>query len=388
MNWKMIGGLGVAIFFGMLSQCAVQFFPRPVTGKEKAQANIAHAIDSFGAMLVRDVIAGKARNPERQKPVLPSYMFYADPKFHDLKNFYPEPGPAKDVQSKLYKETKAYQVFLLNWPSQYQPVNPDFQKMYEGYREDWTVYALYFKHRKPAPVGVVMTHGWTGGAVTDQVQISTNRVTRLVDKGYDVLFVQQPYHGLRMPKGSYFSGEYFVSGEVSRVNEAMCQAVTDMRSAARWLRQDHELVGMYGGSLGGVVTLATVMNEPMLDFAVAWVPPSSWADMTTDSQLVPYVIQAIYDSGIGFVTAKEIFYPTSPANFKAAIAKEDLLIVAGMGDNFVPPSQPMLLWERWGRPPIYWFPGGHLVNFGSKQALAVEDEFFKRQEAKLSPKGK
>jgi len=386
MKKRWIGVLGMAMIFGMMSQCAVQFYPRPVTGKEKAEANVAHAVDSFGAGFLRSTIAAQASNPERQKPVIQNYMFYADPKFKDPKNFYPEPKPITEMKQELYRDRKNYQILLVSWPSSYQPVNPEFRKLYEKYQEDWTVYALYLKQKRPTDKGVVMTHGWTGGKVTDQLQVSTNRITRLADQGWDVLFVQQPYHGFRMPQDSYFSGELFISGEVSRLNEAMCQAVTDMRSAIQWMKKDHKLVGMYGGSLGGVVTLMTTVNEPNLDFAIAWVPPSSWADLTSNSQLVPYVVQAIYDSGIGFETAKQIFYPTSPANFQPAIPKEDVLIIAGMGDNFVPVNQPILLWERWDKPEIYWFPGGHIINFGQKQALQAEDEFLARQLKKLEQK--
>jgi len=382
--------LALVFIFALAAQCAVQFYPRKVTEAEKMSSNVAFAVDTLGASLLRSTQARKASKPERQKIQVQSYMFYADPKFHDPKNFYPDPGPGpiKDMKQELYKDEKDHQILLVSWPSVYKPVNPEFQKLYDTYQEDWTVYALYFKHKKPASIGVVMTHGWTGGSVKSNFQINGNRVKRLVEKGYDVLFIQQPYHGMRMPKGSYFSGEYFISGEVSRLNEAMCQAVTDMRSGVRWLKQDHKLVGMYGGSLGGVVTLTTVVNEPLLDFAIAWVPPSSWVDLTTNSQLVPYVVQAIYDSGIGFDLARQIFYPTSPANFSPAIKKEDVLIVAGMGDNFVPVNQPILIWEKWGKPQIHWFPGGHVLNFGSKQAQQVEDEFFARQEAKLGKAGK
>ncbi len=376
----------IQLVFVLLSQCAVQFYPRPVSEGEKVESNVAHAVDTFGAAFLRSTIAAKASKPDRQKPVIRNYMFYADPKFKDPKNFYPAPQPITEMKQELFKDEKDYRIFLVSWPSSYQPVNPDFRKLYETYQEDWTVYALYFKQKQPTNKAVVMTHGWTGGKVTDQLQVSTNRIDRLAKLGWDVLFVQQPYHGFRMPKDSYFSGELFLSGEVSRLNEAMCQAVTDMRSGIQWLKKDHQLVGMYGGSLGGIVTLMTTVNEPTLDFAIAWVPPSSWADLTANSQLVPYVVQAIYDSGIGFDTAREIFYPTSPANFKPAISKEDVLIIAGMGDNFVPVNQPILLWERWDEPEIYWFPGGHIMNFGKKEALKTEDEFLARQLKKLDQK--
>lgn len=384
MNSKIMK-MGLASLVLLLtSQCAVQFYPRKVTRSDKFKSNLAYSIDTFAAALLRDTLAHKAKKPENQKLLLDSYMFYADPRFHDPKNFYPEPGTISDMKMELFKDEKDYQIFYCQWASLYKPVNPDFWKLYNNYQEDWKVYALYFKHKKPVKAAMVMTHGWTGGDIRKLLQQRTNRVTRPVELGFDVLLIQQPYHGPRAPKGSFFSGSMFISSEVSRLNEAMCQAVTDMRSGIRWLKsREYQIVGMYGGSLGGVVTLATAVAEPKLDFAVAWVPPSSWAELTSNSQLVPYVVQGVWDAGIGFETAREIFYPTSPANFKPAIAKEDILLIAGMGDNFVPVNQPILVWESWGKPPIHWFPGGHVMNYGIKDALKVEDEFFARQLAKL-----
>ena len=161
----------------LLNQCAVQFYPRPVTPSEKSSSNFAHAFDSFAAMLLRDLQAKDAKKPENQKILIDSYMFYADPKFHDPKNFYPEPGPMKDLKMDLWKETKDYKIFYVTWPSQYKPVNPDFARLYDTYREDWTVYALYYKLKKPSQAAVVMTHGWTGGDIRGMQQ-SSNRVTQ------------------------------------------------------------------------------------------------------------------------------------------------------------------------------------------------------------------
>ncbi len=375
--------LALASVFLVLSQCAVHFYPKPVSTEEKIQTNIAHSVDSFAAFLERNFIAYKSRSPKRQKVMIENYRFYADPKFKDPRNFYRSPPPIKDMKMELLEEGKDYELYLLSWKSLYEPVNPEFWKLYKNYKENWTAYAVYIKHKKPVECAMAIVHGWTGGDVTKKYNIRHNGLWRMFRLGFDVALLQQPYHGLREPKDSLFSGELFISAEVSRLNEAMCQAVTDLRSLVHWLRRDHKLVGIRGGSLGGVVTLATAVAEPKLDFAIALVPPSSWADIGTENKLVPYVIQGIWNSGIGLDEAKEVLYPASPANYQPAIPKEDILIIAGMGDNFVPPLQPILVWERWGKPQIYWYPGGHIVHFGKKKAEEVELEFIKRQLKKL-----
>jgi len=383
MRKKRLLNFALAFLILALSQCAVHFYPRPVTGTEKAQTNIAHSVDSFTAFLERNLLAYKSRTPERQKVVLENYYFYADPRFKDPKNFYPPVSAPRDMKMELLEEGKDYQMYLLSWKSLYQPVNPEFWKLYKNYQETWTAYAVYLRHKKPVESAMAIVHGWTGGDVTKKYNIKHNGMWEMFELGFDVALLQQPYHGLREPKDSFFSGELFLSAEVSRLNEAMCQAVSDFRSLVHWLRQEHKLVGIRGGSLGGVVTLATAVAEPELDFAIALVPPSSWADIGTENKLVPYVIQGIWNSGIGLDEAKRILYPASPANYLPAIPREDILIIAGMGDNFVPALQPILVWERWGKPQIYWYPGGHIVHFGKKKIKQAEEEFLNRQLKKL-----
>jgi dienelactone hydrolase len=385
LNRKRIGkGLGLLLLAVLLSSCAVQFYPRPVSRQEKMESNYAHAFDNLGIWFLRTFLYKQTLDPARQKLELDSYMFYADPKFQDPKNFYPEPGAVPEMKKELVGEDREYRIYLVSWPSLYQPVNPDFQRLYDNYREDWTAYAIYYQHKQPCPAAIVHTHGWTGGDIRTKANQKANRLRELGDLGFDIMFVQQPYHGMRMPKGSAFSGDYFVSAELSQVNEATCQAVTDMRTAIKWLGQDHKLIGMHGGSLGGIVTLATAAAEPKLDFAVAWVPPSSWATMLSSSKLLQHIAQGVWNAGIGLDQAGKILYPSSPINYQPAIPKDDILIVAGMGDNFVPPAQEITLWEKWGKPQIYWYPGGHVLVYGRGQEWKVEKAFLARQLEKLA----
>jgi hypothetical protein len=40
-----------------------------------------------------------------------------------------------------------------------------------------------------------------------------------------------------------------------------------------------------------------------------------------------------------------------------------VLIVAGRGDQIVPPDHPHTLWQHWGEPSINWYSGSHLAPF-------------------------
>jgi len=123
MNTKRIGkGLGLLLLAVFLSSCAVQFYPRPVNQIEKMESNYAHAFDNLGIWFLRTFLYKQTLDPSRQKLELDSYMFYADPKFQDPKNFYAEPGAVPDMKKELVGEDQEYKIYLVSWPSLYQQV--------------------------------------------------------------------------------------------------------------------------------------------------------------------------------------------------------------------------------------------------------------------------
>ena len=373
--WPLLVALALPL---ALSDCAVKTYPRPVSTKEKLESNLAHSLDNVGAVVHHYCLAaGPGYDISRQMVQVKNYEFYTDPAFRQADRFFRAPEGLPAIHQEKISETAGYTVWFLSWPSLYQPLNPEFAPLYERYPEDHTAYAVYYQSKQPRRGAIVISHGWTGGDVRQSVNVKANRLEYLLTLGYDAALIQEPYHGLRAPKESKFSGEYFLSGEVSRLNEALAQAVMDVRSLAAWLRQDHAVVGIMGGSLGGFVTLATAAAEPRLDFAVAWVPLSSPADIDEDTKVAPYMVKGMKQSGLDRETVRRVFWVSTPANYPPALPKGDILIIAGMGDNFVPPDQPLAVWEAWGQPPIYWFAGGHVFNFEMKQAQQVAADFLK-----------
>lgn len=356
----------------LLSSCAVRQYQRPVNTRDKVLTNDAWAFDTAAAMLLASVNAGPGYDLSRQRATI-DYSYYLDPRFKsDPRAFYPRPAAPPEPRMEKFAEDQDAEYFLLSWPSQYAPQNPAFAPVYATYVEDHTAYGVYCRARKGNRGALVISHGWTGPSVKQQYK--TAGLDRLARAGYDSVLMQQPYHGLREPAGSKFSGEYFISGEVARTNEAMCQTVTDVRSMVLWLRPKYEVVGLRGGSLGGITTLQAAAVEAA-DFAVAWVPPSSLGDFPENSPLIPYITKGMKESGITPEKAAEIYFVSSPKNFTPAIPKKDILIIAAMGDNFVPPNQPAMVWESYGRPMIYWYAGGHVLNFDQRFCDELERQF-------------
>lgn len=227
----------------------------------------------------------------------------------------------------------------------------------------------HWMHDRDRPRGtVVALHGFSmGQPLIDAFGMMASEWYR---RGLDVALLTLPYHGARSPRQARFSGEMFASPDVGNLNEAVRQAVNDTRLAINWLRRETGApVGLLGLSLGGYVSslMAGLMED--LDFVIPIVPPVDLADLAWR-----FFVQA-GNNGARPPLAREDHYRAyrlhSPLTFPRKVAAERLLIVAGRGDQVVPPEHPHQLWLHWGRPSIYWFSGSHIAPF--RRSLMVRE---------------
>ncbi len=192
----------------------------------------------------------------------------------------------------------------------------------------------------------------------------------LYRSGFDVALMTLPYHGRRTPADARFSGQAFTAVDVLQLNEAMRRAVFEILAVEGWLRERRgDPVGLVGLSLGGYLTSLVAGLLPRLDFAVPMVPPVCIGDLAWR-----FFERSRHYAGTEPGSLREqlraAYRVHSPLAYPVAIAAERLLIVAGRGDQIVPPEHPHALWVHWGRPDIHWFSGSHLAPF-RRSALAA-----------------
>jgi len=226
----------------------------------------------------------------------------------------------------------------------------------------------HWMHEPERPRGtVVALHGFSMGQ--PMIDAFGMMAADWYRHGLDVALVTLPYHGARSPRRARFSGELFASPDVGNLNEAVRQAVGDVRQTINWLRRETGApVGLLGLSLGGYISslMAGLMDD--LDFVIPIVPPVDLADLAWR-----FFIQSA-GAGAHPPLEREQHYLAyrlhSPLTFPRRVAKERLLIIAGRGDLVVPPEHPHALWQHWEQPSIYWFSGSHIAPF--RRRLMVE----------------
>lgn len=245
-------------------------------------------------------------------------------------------------------------------------------------------YTSYFEDA-PMPVDSVRVEHWThGGSQHRPIVIALHGfamgyprmdafalfAAELYERGFDVALMTLPYHGARTPAGTRFSGQHFTSVDVLQLNEAVRRAVVEVLAVERWLRaQRGDPVGLLGLSLGGYVASLMAGVLPHLDFVIPLVPPVCIGDLAWRffSRSRHYRNAALPISRDELRAAYQVH---SPLTYASLVPRERLLILAGRGDQIVPPEHPHALWRHWGEPAIHWFSGSHLAPFRRRDLAA------------------
>jgi pimeloyl-ACP methyl ester carboxylesterase len=235
-------------------------------------------------------------------------------------------------------------------------------------------------HENPPGRGTILTiHGFTmGNPRIDAYAMFANDWYR---HGLDVALLTLPYHSARKPSDSYFSGDRFAVPHVSRMAEAVREAIFEIRLVTRWLQEETQRpVGILGLSLGGYLSslLAGLCDDP--DFVIPMVPPVCIGDLAWRF----FTQSRHYDKGVlPAFTKHELrsaYRIHSPLTYPLRVPRHRTLIIAGRGDRIVPPEHPHALWEHWGNPEIHWFSGSHLAPFGRQRIVNTIVEHLERLE--------
>jgi pimeloyl-ACP methyl ester carboxylesterase len=221
----------------------------------------------------------------------------------------------------------------------------------------------HWMHGPERPRGtVVALHGFTMGY--PRMDAFALFAASLFAAGFDVALVTLPFHGARTPTQARFSGEHFAIPDVARFNEAVRQAVYELRVLIGWLRDFIDApLGLLGLSLGGYLAALMAGLNDDLDFVVPMVPPVCIGDLAwrffTQSRKHPQGATAAFSRE----ELRASYRVHSPLTYPLQIDKRRVLIVAGRGDQIVPAQHPHTLWQHWGEPAIHWFSGSHLAPF-------------------------
>jgi pimeloyl-ACP methyl ester carboxylesterase len=260
-------------------------------------------------------------------------------------------------------------VEMLRLNSPYVARHPEVRREYARFEENGVAWAQHWRHGdRPRPTLVVI-HGF--GASPFWFNSRFFGLPGFYRRGYDVLLYLLPFHGVRQARLAAFSGWGLFAHGLAHLNEAILQAVEDLRLFLDHLeRAGASEIVVTGLSLGGYVTsllagvdarpAAVIPNAPVISMDRLfrqWFPASlgAWA-LSQAARIDPAEVD-------------RALRVHSPLNYEPLVPHERRMIIGGLGDRLAPPEQAEMLWEHWDRPAIHWFPGSHLVPLGRRSYL-------------------
>lgn len=168
----------------------------------------------------------------------------------------------------------------------------------------------------------------------------------LNELGLNVYLMTMPYHYSRKPGESLFSGEYFLSADVYRSQNAFKQAVMDIDLSLQWMKSENPYPSILAGfSMGGCVAFRyhLLTHQTVSTFLIN--PVTDLSNIITDNPLMGKVRDDLQMSGAGPQLYKDLFRELDPCenlgdNFHAdnlamAYSNYDQIIDIGKYNTFI-----------------------------------------------------
>lgn len=176
--------------------------------------------------------------------------------------------------------------------------------------------------------------------------------------GLNLIMPILPLHGPR--RVGRQSGDHYLDGDLLDLLFAQSQALWDLRRWLAWLRasQPRPQIGVYGISLGGYNTGLLTGYESGIDFGVAAIPVTDFAE--TLWRVMPPPHRRYFEArGLTQERYRELLKPVSPLTRPTLLAPDRRFVIGASADRIVPVAQPALLARHWDVE-TQWYQGSHM----------------------------
>lgn len=225
------------------------------------------------------------------------------------------------------------------------------------YSENNTVY-LYNYPAQNAQANILFVHG-----LFDDNMMNYSYLFKLLNSlNLNVYFMTMPYHFDRKPKESLFSGEYFLSGDIFRTQNAFKQAVLDIEASFQFIRKENLLpILLVGFSMGGCVSLRHYILKEQEQPTFLINPVTDFCEVLWDSPLFVTIGKDLIDSGYDMQECKKFFVEMDPSNFIDDSFKSDrIAMVYSCYDQVISEKKYSKFINRAGIKNVYPYHSGHL----------------------------
>ncbi len=348
------------------------FDPLRVVGSTAGLVDRAVAVAMQARARSERALADAMSHAERIATLAEIHLAYeGDTHIVDVARFFPAPSK---VELGLRRVRPG--VWEAAWPSAFEPFLAAIADRYLSRVENRTARARFYfasppesQNTRPA---VIAIHGYMGGQWLFEENVWP--IEWLVRSGLDVVLPVLPLHAGRA--GNHRGAPGFPSADPRVTNEGFRQAVTDIRTLVRWLRErGASKIGVMGMSLGGYTSALTATVTDEIDFVMPMIPLASIADFAREQGRLGRTAAEEDEQHAALERANWV---VSPLARPLAVPKSRALVVAAEYDRITPLSHATRL-ARHFECELMTIRGGHLVQLGRSEAFRALAAMLERE---------
>lgn len=185
-------------------------------------------------------------------------------------------------------------------------------------------------------------------------------VNRFVKEGFAVFLMEGPYQFHRRVHPSQPSGQVFLARTAPRLAFNFKQSVADARRSLDWLerhpRVDAKRIGLFGVSLGGMVSAAVYSMDPRPRHAVFLLAGADFPELARGSSMTRKFMKT---AGIAAAELRAAWKGIDPLEFAAHNAGKSVLLINARWDAVVPRANADKLKAAFPDARQEWVFGGH-----------------------------
>lgn len=302
-----------------------------------------------------------------------------------VEEMFPDPPAHPVIEKRRTVRQVSYLRQTLVGESAHRCLHPAYQERHDTeYAQNKTLWARRIRpHFRKNKDLLIYVHGWMQpGALAEELALMP-WATRML--GADIVHLDLPFHARRKPRAALVHGSFYWSADLVRTLEAVRQSVMDVRTLVRWARDEgYERVGVSGVSLGGVVTMLTACAEADLDWACPLVADVNLKDALENAPILGAMRRDLTRANVTLERVNQLMARVGLERYPLAMERERMLIVGAVDDLFLQPDPLLRTWERWGKPPIHWIPGGHMTIIANMVPVWFKMNEFMRSHPPLS----
>ncbi|HEY8889321.1 MAG TPA: alpha/beta hydrolase [Clostridium sp.] len=206
-------------------------------------------------------------------------------------------------------------------------------------------------------INIIFIHGWRADNLD---RLGKVFLDSFIERSYNIYNYVLPFHMERSPNTSLYSGEYFLSADVSRTLKSEQQSVSDIRALISHIKSEKQgKIIIIGLSLGGIVSNLLSEVEENIDVLISLFYANDLSYTVFETEAGKYIKKDFLKNNFSYNLLKKSWRVINPSLRKPLLDLNKILLVSGKYDKYVINKDTDVLWSNWGKPERYMYNCGH-----------------------------